>query len=226
MKHRIWKGMLRFWEADRGLSIILILLVTIIFVLPVVLTPSPTERFVRNFIFSALLITGAVTVIESRWQRVVVAALAMAALLVRWAAVVESSNVLIVWREASTLVMLLLFIIVVAMRTYQRGPVSYHRIQGAIAVYLLFGLVWAQAYELLHLLRPEAFSSAVDLASGSKTWIYYSFVTLTTMGYGDITPVHPLARSLAISEALTGQLYIAVTLARLMALHISARDND
>jgi len=218
--------MLRFWEADRGLSIILVLLVAIIFVLPVVLTPSPTERFVRNFIFSTLLITGAFTVIESRWEQVAVAALTLAALLVRWAAVAEPSNTLIVLREASTLVLLLLFVIVVATRTYRRGPVSRHHIQGAIAVYLLFGLVWAQAYELLHLLRPEAFSSAVDLTSGAQTWIYYSFVTLTTMGYGDITPVHPLARTLAVSEAVTGQLYIAVTLARLMALHISARGND
>jgi hypothetical protein len=87
---------------------------------------------------------------------------------------------------------------------------------------LLLGLVWANAYALLHLIHPDAFSGAVGKAPGALTWIYYSFVTLTTMGYGDITPVHPIARSLAISEALSGQLYIAVTLARLMALHVSA----
>jgi len=89
-------------------------------------------------------------------------------------------------------------------------------------VLLLLGLIWASAYELLHLIHPDAFSGAVGNAPGALTWIYYSFVTLTTMGYGDITPVHPIARSLAISEALAGQLYIAVTLARLMALHVSS----
>lgn len=85
----------------------------------------------------------------------------------------------------------------------------------------MIGLIWAHAYELLYLIHPDAFSGAVGNAPGALTWIYYSFVTLTTMGYGDITPVHPIARSLAISEALAGQLYIAVTLARLMALHVS-----
>ena len=221
---RIWKRMLRFWEADRGLSIILALVVMIIFVLPVVLTPSPLENFVRNIIFSALLITGAISVIEVRWERIVVTMLTMVALLVRWAAVLMPSDSLVVWREASTLVMLLLFVIVVATRTYSRGPVTYQRIQGAIAVYLIFGMCWANAYELLHLLRPESFSGAVS--GGSQTWLYYSFVTLTTMGYGDILPVHPLARSLATSEALTGQLYIAITLARLMALYMNAGDKD
>jgi hypothetical protein len=223
---RLWKSLQWFWEADRGLSIMLALAVTIIFVLPVLLTPSPTGDLVRNITFSALLIAGATTVIELRWERVVVTALAVVALLVRWAAVAAPSNALLVWREASTLVVLLLFVIVVAARTYRPGPVSYHRIQGAIAVYLLFGLLWAQAYELLQHLRPESFSGAINQTAGSQTWIYYSFVTLTTMGYGDITPVHPLARSLAIAEAVTGQLYIAVTLARLMALHIGARDKD
>ncbi len=117
--------------------------------------------------------------------------------------------------------MFLLFALIVAARAYRGGPVTHYRIQGAVAVLLLLGLVWASAYELLHLIHPDAFSGAVGNAPGALTWIYYSFVTLTTMGYGDITPVHPIARSLAISEALTGQLYIAVTLARLMALHVS-----
>jgi hypothetical protein len=49
--------------------------------------------------------------------------------------------------------------------------------------------------------------------------IYFSFVTLTTVGYGDVTPVHPLARSLALMEGLTGQLYPAILLARLVTLH-------
>lgn len=226
MRNRIWEGMLRFWRADRGLSIILVLLVAIVFVLPVLLAPDSTGRFVRDLAFSALLIAGAVAATEWRWARVVVAALAIVALLVRWAAVAAPSDALVIWREASTLVMLLLFAMVVAARVYRRGPVTHHRIQGAVAVFMLLGLVWASAYELLHLMRPEAFSGAVGDAPGSPTWIYYSFVTLTTMGYGDITPVHPVARSLAISEAFTGQLYLAITLARLVTLYVGARAKE
>jgi hypothetical protein len=172
--------------------------------------------------FSALLVAGAFTVAESRKLRFAVVVFTAVALLVRWAAAESPSYALAIGREASTLVMLLLFALIVAARSYRPGPVTHHRIQGAVAVLLLLGLVWANAYELLHLIHPDAFSGAVGNAPGLQTWIYYSFVTLTTMGYGDITPVHPIARSLAISEAVTGQLYIAVTLARLMALHVSA----
>lgn len=226
MRNRIWEGMLWFWRADRGLSIILVLLVAIVFVLPVLLAPDSTGRFVRDLAFSALLIAGAVVATEWRWARVVVATLAIVALLVRWAAVAAPSDALVIGREASTLVMLLLFAMVVAARVYRSGPVTHHRIQGAVAVFMLLGLVWASAYELLHLMRPEAFSGAVGDAPGSPTWIYYSFVTLTTMGYGDITPVHPVARSLAISEAFTGQLYLAITLARLVTLYVGARAKE
>lgn len=226
MMSRIWNGMLRFWGADHGLSIILALLVMILFVLPAVLPPNTTGNLLRDIAFSALIIAGAVTAIESRWARAVVGAFAAAALAVRWFAAATPSDALFIWREAFSLVMLLLFAILVSARTYRRGPVTYRRIQGAIAVYLLLGLVWAHAYQLLYLIDPKAFSGAINEATELHTWIYYSFVTLVTMGYGDITPVHTLARSLAISEALTGQLYLAVTLARLVALQIGGRDKD
>jgi hypothetical protein len=222
MRPHIWERMLRFWEADRGLSIVLALLVVIVFVLPVLLTPDSTGRLVADLAFSALLIAGAFTAAESRRVRFAVVAFTAATLLVRWVAAASPSDALAIGREASTLAMLLLFVMVVAARSYRPGPVTHHRIQGAVAVLLLLGLVWANAYELLYLIHPDAFSGAVGNAPGAPTWIYYSFVTLTTMGYGDITPVHPIARSLAISEALSGQLYIAVTLARLMALQVSA----
>jgi hypothetical protein len=221
MSPHIWERMRRFWEADRGLSIILALLVITVFVLPVLLSPDSTGRLVSNLAFSALLVAGAFTAAESRRVRFTVVTLTVVALLVRWTDAMAPSDTLAIGGEASTLVMFLLFALIVAARAYRSGPVTHYRIQGAVAVLLLLGLVWAHAYELLYLIHPDAFSGAVGNAPGALTWIYYSFVTLTTMGYGDITPVHPIARSLAISEALAGQLYIAVTLARLMALHVS-----
>ncbi len=87
-------------------------------------------------------------------------------------------------------------------------------------MYLLLGFIWAHAYELVALWHPGAFAGAVD---GSLPWTYYSFVTLTTVGYGDITPVHPLARAVAVLEALTGQLYLAIMLARLVSLELQSR---
>lgn len=221
MRPNIWERMRLFWKADRGLTVVLVLLVVIIFVLPVVLTPDPAGRLGVDFAFSVLLLAGAFMTADSRRAWLAVVALTVATLLVRWVAAGTPLNALAIGREATTLVMLLLFAVVVAARAYGSGPVTHYRIQGAIAVLLLIGLVYAEVYELLHLIHPDAFSGEIGNAPGALTWIYYSFVTLTTVGYGDITPVHPVARSLAISEALAGQLYIAVMLSRLMALHVS-----
>jgi len=224
-RNRLWQGLRRFRDTDRGLSILLALLVIVVFVLPAASTPRVDARFAGDLAFSALLIAGAVATSERRWIRFAVAVLVAAALLVRWVANAAPADSFAIGREASTLVTLLAFAAVVAAEVFRRGAVNHHRILGAVAVYLLIGLAWASACELLHVVHPGAFSGALPAEPVPQTWIYYSFVTLTTMGYGDITPVHPVARSLAIAEAVIGQLYLAITLARLVSLRESASDH-
>ena len=122
--------------------------------------------------------------------------------------------------------------VVVLTQVFREGTITFNRIQGAIAAYLLLGLFWAFVYELVSLQWPAAFASASPVGVSpnedlSSRFIYFSLVTLTTMGYGDITPVHPIARSLATMEALLGQLFPAVLLARLVSMelyHRQARD--
>ncbi len=152
----------------------------------------------------------------------IVSVITVPALLVRWTSWLFPTPDLAVWREISTLATLVVLGRVVLGLVLRRGPITTRRIQGAIAVYLLLGFIWAQAYELLALWHPGAFTGAVD-GSGPLPWTYYSFVTLTTMGYGDIMPVHPLARAAAVLEALTGQLYLAIMLARLVSLELQSR---
>jgi hypothetical protein len=120
-----------------------------------------------------------------------------------------------------------MFCLVLLRQVFRQGLVTRQRIEGAVAAYLLLGLVWASAYRLVSLQIPDAFTGAVphqdELSAG---WVYYSFVTLTTMGYGDITPVAPMARSLAVLEALTGQLYPAILLGRLVSLQLVSSSRD
>lgn len=98
------------------------------------------------------------------------------------------------------------------------GRVTGERVTAAICVYLLLGLLWASAYALL--LTSQSGALRFPEGSDAHAVTYFSFVTLTTLGYGDITPVHPLARSLAFLEAATGVLYVAVLVARLVALQV------
>jgi hypothetical protein len=105
----------------------------------------------------------------------------------------------------------------------KKGPITAYRIQGAIAVYLLLGLAWAHTYDLIEYLSPGAFTGTITDSARFSSWMYFSFVTLATLGYGDITPMHPVARSLAVAEAITGQLYLAILIARLVSQELYYR---
>lgn len=110
-------------------------------------------------------------------------------------------------------------------QTLAPGRVTLRRIEGAIAAYLLTGLIFAGAYDLLGALVPGAFlqnGAPLRAQALGGDFLFFSFVTLTTTGYGDMVPVHPMARSLAVLQAITG-LYLAVVLARLVSLEIADR---
>ena len=100
---------------------------------------------------------------------------------------------------------------------------NVNRLVGAICVYLLLGIIWAFAYSLLEFAVPGSFKgfSAPQGLMLDSDWLYFSFVTLTTLGYGDITPVTETARTLAYLQALTGQFYVAVLVAGLVSAYIS-----
>jgi hypothetical protein len=210
-----------FWTDDRGLSIFLAMLVAII-VVPALGPVGLPGRLLGDALVSLMLVSGAAAVADRPRAVLIVSVITVAALLVRWASWLFPTADLAVWREISTLVTLVALCCVVLALVLRRGPITTRRIEGAIAVYLLLGFSWAQAYELVALWHPGAFTGAVD-GKGSLQWTYYSFVTLTTMGYGDIMPVHPLARAGAVLEALTGQLYLTILLARLVSLELQSR---
>src|SRR5262245_29315530 len=207
MIRKLWKALRRFWEHDPGLSIVLVLLVLLAFVIP------PQAGELLDVSLALLLLAGVAGLRVPAVLRGLLVLLAMTALSVRW------------WPGANQVALALSALVsfglmggVVLVQAFRGGPVNLHRIQGAVAAYLLLGLTWAAAYEVISLLAPGAFAGAPTQTPDSRVWIYYSFVTLTTVGYGDVVPVHAAARSLALLEALTGQLYPAILLARLVSL--------
>ena len=104
----------------------------------------------------------------------------------------------------------------------QTDQVDAEMIYGAVACYLLLGLTWTMLYIAIETLQPGSFALA-GTNEDAQLWddlLYYSFVTLTTLGYGDVLPLSPRVRSLAILEAITGIFYVAILVARLVSLHI------
>ena len=103
--------------------------------------------------------------------------------------------------------------------------VDANRLAGAVSVYLLMGLNWAIVFKFLTLVDPGAFTGLEG--SSDQTFLhllYYSFVTLTTLGYGDISPVSPVARALAYLEAVSGVMYVAILVASLVGSFGSGSD--
>jgi hypothetical protein len=120
---------------------------------------------------------------------------------------------------------------VVSRAVFAGGRVTVHRVQGAIVLYLNFAMIFTSAYRLILELSPGAFKGLptdIGAAASSEqgvlaTMLYFSFTTLTSTGFGDIVPVHPMARSLANLESIVGQLYPATLLARVVTLELQFR---
>lgn len=115
--------------------------------------------------------------------------------------------------------------VIAAKHVFGGTKVDRNLLFGAMCVYLLMGLIWAILYGLIFQFLPGSFNGieGVDGKAPMDTLLYYSFVTLASLGYGDITPIAPLARTLAYLEVIGGQLYIAIMLAGLVGLFLHDR---
>jgi Ion channel len=115
--------------------------------------------------------------------------------------------------------------LIVCRAVFGPGPVTYHRFIGAVLLYLTIAMIFVALYAFVGLLFSDAFNglSVRDTPTLTANLIYFSFVTMTSTGYGDIVPMHPIACSLANLEAIIGQLYPATLLARLVTLELEGR---
>jgi Ion channel len=175
---------------------------------------------------SALVLIGGVFFVSA--SPIVAAAMVAALAMAVWAALARltAPSALDIYLLAGAwLIMSMVLIFVVGRTVFASGRVNYHRIVGAILVYLSIATTFVSLLTFVGLLIPKAFSGMQfeDSPAFASNVIYFSFVTLTSTGYGDIFPVHPVARSLCNFETILGQLYPATLLARLVSLEIEGR---
>jgi len=121
-----------------------------------------------------------------------------------------------------------LLILLTHLTTEER--VSSQQLYGAAAFYLLLGLTWAHLHQLIELIYPGSyFLAATHNADGVLNWsdfLYFSFVTITTLGYGDMAPISSPARSLSMMEAVTGVLFMGIMIGRVVSLSLGNQDTD
>lgn len=208
------------WQSQANLSFFLVLLVLFSFILPVLGFGREHMKLYGDTAFSLLLLSGVALAWGQTTLLLIGGFVASATIAVRWMNFLTPTRALQLWSDGWSIAAILVIAFILLSQVFRPGRVTPVRIQGAIAVYLLFGGAWAHAYHLVAMLQPGSFNSAAGPLLDTSDWIYYSFVTLSTVGYGDITAVHPIARLLSVGEALTGQLYLAVLIARLVAMEV------
>ena len=183
-----------------------------------------------SVLFSLVLIAGVLAVADRKRILVIAIVLAIPAIAGRWINHFRPDLVPPAFFLVAGL-FLIAFVVARLLRFVLRAPsVNVEVLCASISAYLLLGLMWTLAYWLVDRLTPGgAFSFNTNAGTRSMngfTGFYFSFITLSTVGYGDITPVSRIARWLAAMEAMTGLLYVAVLIARLVALYSSPKSDD
>lgn len=218
-----FNGLRERW-GDPLLTVLTVLLAMIIFV------AAPLEGAgiagAQDLGFAiAILVIGGVVILSGSLTALAVMVVAFALALAAAVHRVQTPSPMDVYLKAVAWILMGLALIwVVTGAVFAPGRITYHRILGAILLYLGIGWSFAGLFTLLGVIVPDAFAglSVTDTAALGSNVLYLSFGTLTTAGSGDITPVHPIARSLVNIEAMIGQLYPATLLARLVTLEIES----
>ncbi len=189
-----------------------------------------THQIIMNLLIGALLVSGVLAFVQKRRVMIVALSLAVLTLVVAMVALVVPGPGLVIARQSLLAAFLVLTAGVLLKVVLGKGPVTGDKLSGAVCVYLLIGVIWSLLFGILETAAPGSLGfsgadagvqEALRTGAPQGAMTYFSFVTLTTLGYGDIVPVSKVARSLVAVEALLGQLYLTILVARLVGLHMT-----
>ena len=192
--------------------------------------PFFERRLLTDLVWTAVLIFAVSSVSDKRRLLLFFSVLAISAISAMWYAYWFPGYSIAVAANLIDLLFLILVVAAILAHVFSSRRITRETIAGAICAYLLIGAMWANVFSIVENVTPGSFadnSIEADAASGpepirdqANRFTYFSFVTLTTLGYGDITPLTQPAKNLAALEAIFGQLYLAVLIARLIGQQV------
>jgi hypothetical protein len=210
-----------FWNEESGLTSMLILLCISNFLVTPFFSGRPVVTLLIRAFWFFLLVAGITTLSKDKSHIRYLSVLPVLLILVSVLGYFLANPVLVYIDFLITLSVLFLLTWMVLLKVFESGPVTIHRVVGAIVTFMLLGNIWAFIYHFVYLHVPGSFqipgSTEYSIAS-PVTFLYFSFTTLTTTGYGDIVPLNSLTRTLANIEQLVGVLFPAVLIGRLVSL--------
>ena len=182
----------------------------------------PFANVALSGLISLVLLSAGLSVLRSRRELIAICCLAAPCIVLNWVTrLTDPGQVTLILRAAFMIAFGLALVVLLLGNVLTAPRVTTNTLYRAVSAYMLIGISWATMYELLTLLEPNAIRG-MPTGPVWGDYVYFSFTVLTTLGFGDTVPVTPFVRSLTIVEAIVGPLYLAVLLARLVALHTIA----
>jgi len=183
--------------------------------------------FLMEIFISAILLSGIYAVSEDRVSLVFALVTGLPALFANWCFQLFKIPSLLLINQISAALFFAAATIIIVRHLINQNVVTVDLIWGAVCGYFLIGFMWGDIYSILEIIQPGSFKLGGQDVSDINSFIYFSFVTLATLGYGDIVPLTKQAQSFTIIEAVMGQMYLAVNIATLVAIRISqSRSRD
>jgi voltage-gated potassium channel len=217
--------------ADKNPRRHLVLLISLlfIFIISPFIVPYHYGPTILNVIAAAVLLSATYAVSERRISMMIGLSLSAVSILLTFWLAAAPTHWLVIVSDGTLVVLIGFFAVAILGYVLSSGKVTSDKIYGAICVYLLFGYGWAFCYSLIEEMHPGSFTlpspiAPDDLVTRVMQMRYFSFVTLTTVGYGDVLPHTQMARTMALLEAMLGQFYLVALIGRLVGLHIVHSD--
>jgi hypothetical protein len=215
--------------ADRALTMLVVLLTVDIFLLAPLVEIYGKSHLIADLVFTIVLVLGGLVIWGNLWITDIFVATGIVSIGLRIANIWFPDADVREWDAAFAIFNFGVLTFLVLRRVFRPGRINLHRVLGAVAVYLLLGLMFASVFRLIALAAPNAFLVLGQWAAYDKIsphFTYFSFVALTTLGFGDITPVHPMAKSMTVLASLVGTLYPAILIGRLVSQELLHKQHD
>jgi hypothetical protein len=214
-----------FWTEESGLTSILILLCISNFIIIPFFEKGQVLNILVRIVWLVVLFAGIFTLSDTKMQRRLFSVIPLLLITINVFRFFGDSIFLMYADLVADIASFSLLIGMVFIKVFEKGPVTFHRVIGAVAGYMLIGNLWGDIYQFLYIHLP----GSVQLASSDNgsvikpaTFIYFSYTTLTTTGFGDILPTHSITRTLALVEQLIGVFYPAILIGRLVSLSVES----
>ena len=219
-KQKQYRFLNHLWNKESGLSGMLLLLFSMHFILIPLFGSYSSIMVVLNIFWMLFIVAGIISLSKSKKQAIQISIIPFLFIVFGWINVFDSSPFLVIVDIVLTICTFCLLIWLVMLKVFEPGPITGYRVAGSIVVYMILAHLWSVIYLFLYQHIPGSFSLTLPPFESNTlqaNFLYFSYITITTTGFGEIVPLHPFARSLVQVEAIIGVLYPVILIGRLVS---------